>query len=1054
MTNLLFFKIEYFKKLGFPILLFLCCAEINAQTTVSGKVSDADGPIPGVNVVLKGTNNGTAADFDGLYEIRNVPANGVLVFSVIGYETKEIAINNQTQINTTLEFDVSSLDEVVVIGYGQMKRTDLTGSVVSVSSEAITQSVATSVDQVLQGRAAGVQIQQNSGAPGGSSSIRIRGISSLTGSNEPIFVIDGVIIDGSTGSSNSNPLQSINPSDIVSLDVLKDASATAIYGSRAANGVIIITTKRGKAGELSMTYDTYMGWQEIPGKISLMDLQQYAVHHNTRADLGIVERNNAYIRPDLLGPGTDWQEELFTRAMMQSHNLSASGGTEKTTYAMGIGYLDQDGIAIGSAFERFNLRGVIDSQVKDFLKVGVNLALSNSKLKTTVSEQALIPTALRQTPNVAVRNADGSFDGPDTDQFVQNNPIGLAAIKDNRNENVGLRANTYAELTLAKGLSVKTQYSLDYGFSNGYRFDPSYAFGALINDVRESNRSKSFSKYWNWSNLLNYNNEFGQHNVNMILGQEMQESKWDNLTGYRSGFITNGSTDLNAGDATTARNSNASNKSSISSYFGRMFYSFDDKYLLTGTLRRDGSSKFGKNNRWGWFPSAAFAWKISNENFLKENDVINNLKLRLGWGAVGNQNAPNYAYTPIYSASPTTFGPGLLAANTANPDIKWETTSSSNAGLDLNLFNNRIEFIVDVYYKETKDLLLEKPLPRYVGVAGIGSTTPPQVNIGSLENKGIELTLNTVNADTKDFSWRSNFVFSMNRNKVLSLVNESSILSKTLQQGSDISIVTRTAVGEPIGQFYGYKVIGRFEDATDFYYKNEAGEIVPTALPTEVNTIGENAMWIGDYMFDDKDKNGVIDENDLQYIGNPAPDFTFGVGNSFTYQGLELNILLTGSYGNDVVNYQRRFLENPRGNTNLFETALGYAQLGLINPNGPNDYRNVQIVGGDKYMPRIAGSSAASESNFRFSDRFVEDGSYVRIKNISFGYNLPQDWIAKFGLQNAKVYTNMQNVLTFTKYTGYDPEVGSINQDALLTGIDNGRYPSPSIITVGLNVKF
>ena len=326
----------------------------------------------------------------------------------------------------------------------------------------------------------------------------------------------------------------------------------------------------------------------------------------------------------------------------------------------------------------------------------------------------------------------------------------------------------------------------------------------------------------------------------------MQESKWDNLTGYRSGFITNGSTDLNAGDATTARNSNASNKSSISSYFGRMFYSFDDKYLLTGTLRRDGSSKFGKNNRWGWFPSAAFAWKISNENFLKDNDVINNLKLRLGWGAVGNQDAPNYAYTPIYSASPTTFGPGLLAANTANPDIKWETTSSSNAGLDLNLFNNRIEFIVDVYYKETKDLLLEKPLPRYVGVEGVGSTTPPQVNIGSLENKGIELTLNTVNADTKDFSWRSNFVFSMNRNKVLSLVNESSILSKTLQQGSDISIVTRTAVGEPIGQFYGYKVIGRFEDATDFYYKNDAGEIVPTALPTEVNTIGENAMWIGD----------------------------------------------------------------------------------------------------------------------------------------------------------------------------------------------------------------
>jgi len=1054
MTDFLLFKNKYSKRLGLLTFMFLFCAAMQAQTTVTGVVSDQNGPLPGVSVLLNGTTNGAVTDFDGKYILSKVPSNGTLVFSYIGYKTQNILVNSKTIINVVLAEDMQSLDEVVVVGYGTMKRSDLTGSVVSVSSEAINQSVSTSVEQVLQGRAAGVQINQNSGAPGSSSSIRIRGISSLTGSNEPIFVIDGVIIDGSTGSNNNNPLESINPSDIVSLDVLKDASATAIYGSRAANGVIIITTKRGKAGELSITYDTYLGWQQIPTKINLLDLKQYAIHHNTRADLGIVQRDNNYIRPDLLGPGTDWQDELFTTAMMQSHNLSASGGSENTTYAMGIGYLDQDGIAVGSAFDRFNLRGTIDSQVKEFIKVGVNLALSNSHLKTTVSEQALIPTALRQTPNVAVRNADGSFDGPDTDQFVQNNPVGLAAIKDNRNENINLRANTYAEITLTKGLKVKTTYALDYGFSNEYRFDPSYTFGALVNEVRESNRSKSYSKYWNWNNLLTYDKTFGAHSVNVILGQEMQESKWENLTGYRSGFITNGSTDLNAGDATTARNSNASNKSAISSYFGRMFYSFDDKYLITGTIRRDGSSKFGEKNRWGWFPSAAVAWKISNENFLKDNSVINNLKLRLGWGSVGNQNAPNYAYTPTYTASPTTFGPGLLAANTANPDIKWETTSSSNVGLDLNLFKNRIELIVDLYYKKTKDLLLEKPLPRYVGVAGIGSTRPPQVNIGSLENKGLEVTLNTVNSSTKDFSWRSNFVFSLNRSNVLSLVNQSSILNKTLQQGSDISIVTRTAIGKPIGQFYGYKVIGRFEKATDFYYKNEAGQVVPTALPTEVNSIGENAMWIGDYIFDDRDKNGVIDENDLQYIGNPAPDFTFGIGNSFTYKGFDLNILLTGSYGNDVVNYQRRFLENPRGNTNLFETALGYAQLGLINPNGPTDYRNVQIIGGNPYMPRIAGSSAASESNFRFSNRFVEDGSYVRIKNISFGYNLPKDFISKFGLQNAKVYTNMQNVFTFTKYSGYDPEIGSINQDALLTGIDNGRYPSPQIFTVGLNVSF
>lgn len=1045
-------KSRCYKRLGLLTLLLLFTAAMNAQITVTGKVTDSDGPVPGANVIIKGTNNGTTTNFDGEYTINNVSSNSVVVFSFLGYKTKEVPVNNQNQINVNLNFDTTTLNEVVVVGYGKMKRSDLTGSVVSVSSEAITQSVTTSIDQVLQGRAAGVQVQQNSGAPGAGSSIRIRGISSLNGSNEPIFVIDGVIIDGSTGSGNDNALASINPSDIVSMDVLKDASATAIYGSRAANGVIIITTKRGKKGESSLTYDTYLGWQEIPKSLDLLNLQEYAIHKNTRADLGIVQRDNNFIRPELLGKGTDWQQEMFTKAMMQSHNLSVSGGSDKSTYAMGVGYLDQEGIAIGSSFERFNLRGVFDSQIKDYLKVGVNFAFNNSNQKTTVSDQSLILTALKQTPNVAVRNADGSFDGPDTNEFVQNNPIGLASIKDNRNEKAGIRATTFAEVSITDDLTLKTEYSLDYGFGNTYRFDPSYSFGAISNDVRESTRSKSYSKYWNWKNILTYNKEFGVHNVNMMLGQEIQESHWEYLSGYRSGFLTNGATDLNAGDATTAKNTNNSGTSSISSYFGRVFYSLDDKYLLTGTLRYDGSSKFYKDNRWGWFPSAALAWKVSNEDFLKDNDVINNLKLRLGWGTVGNQNVPNYAYTSTYGASATLWGTGLLAANTANQDLQWETTYSSNLGLDLNLFNNRIEFIADIYHKKTKNLLLQLPLPAYVGTTGLGSTSAPWVNIGSLENKGIELTLNSVNIDKKDFLWRSNLVFSMNRNKVLELNTETGILNRTLQQGSDITVVTRTAVGQAIGQFYGYKVIGRFEDATDFYYKNSAGEIVPTALP-EGMSIGENSTWIGDFMFEDINKDGVINEKDRDYIGNPEADFTFGIGNTFTYKGFDLNIFLSGSYGNEVVNYQRRWLENPRENTNLLKSALGYAQLELINADGPNDYRNVQIVGGDPFMPRIGASSASSTSNYRYSNNFIEDGSYLRVKNISLGYNFPNEVNSKLRIQNLKVYTNVQNLFTITKYSGFDPEIGSINQDALLTGIDNARYPSPLIFTVGINVK-
>ncbi|MDT0643562.1 TonB-dependent receptor [Zunongwangia sp. F363] len=1035
------------------VLMSLISFTAFAQSTVTGTVTDENGPVPGVTVMLKGTSNGVVTDFDGNYTINNVPADGVLVFSFVGFQTKEVPVNGQSQINTTLETDVSSLDEVVVVGYGTMKRKDLTGAVVSVAEDAIEESIPTTLDQVLQGRAAGVQIQQNSGAPGASSSIRIRGISSITGSNEPIFVIDGVIVESQTGQGGQNAFASVNPSDIVSVDILKGASATAIYGSRASNGVILITTKRGKNGEATINLNSYVGYQEIPKQLDLLNLQEYAILKNTRADLDIVQQDPEFIRTDLLGEGTNWQDEMFTRAMMQSHNLSISGGNDKTTYSMSGGYLDQEGIALGSSFSRLNLRGVFDSQLKDYLKAGINFAFNNIKQTTTFSDQSLILTALRQTPNVAVRNSEGTFDGPVTDEFTQTNPVGLASIRDNDNESAGIRANAYAEIEFLEGLKLRSEYSIDYGVSNNYTFNPSYEFGAIVNNVREGSRTKSYNKYYNFRNVLTYERTFGEHSINAMLGQEYQETLYESLYGYKSGYLTNGATDLGLGDDLTARNSSGSNRTALSSLFSRAFYSFQDKYLLTATLRYDGSSKFSSENRWGWFPSAAFAWRVSNEDFLKNSEVINNLKLRLGYGAVGNQFVPNNAYFSVYSGSATPFGTGLLASNTANPDLQWETTYSSNIGLDLNMFNNRIEFIADAYYKKTEDLLLLAPYPDYSGTTGIGAASAPYVNIGSLENKGLELTLNTVNVDKGDFSWRTNLVFTLNRNKVLDLATENGIINRTLQQGSDVTIVTRTAVGKPIGQFYGYKVIGRFEDATDFYYRNEDGEVVPTALPEGLE-IGENGVWIGDYIFKDINEDGVINDQDRDYIGNPLPDFTYGIGNTFSYKGFDLNVQLSGSYGNEVVNYQRRFLENPRENTNLLSTALGYAELGLIDPEGPNDYRNVQIVGGDPHMPRIAASSAASTSNFRYSDRFLEDGSYLRIQNISFGYNFPRDWVERLGLLNLKLYTNMQNVYTFTEYSGFDPEVGSINQDALLTGIDNGRYPSPRIIIVGLNVNF
>jgi TonB-linked SusC/RagA family outer membrane protein len=816
----------------------------------------------------------------------------------------------------------------------------------------------------------------------------------------------------------------------------------------------MVTTKRGRKGELTLTFNSSVGWQQVPKKLSVLNLREFANHKNNLANFGIVVRDNSFVRADLLGDGTNWQDEIFTKAMIQNYNLSASGGSDKSTYSMSLGYLDQAGIALGSAFNRLNLSGSLDSQVKDYLKVGTTFALSNTAQKTTFSDDALILTALKQTPNVAVRNADGSFDGPATSEFVQTNPVALVLLKDNHNTRLGIRANTYLEIAFTKALKFKTQYSLDFNFGNDYKFDPSYTFGAINNTVRSGSRTASNTKFWNWENVLTYNKKLGKNNINAMLGQEMNKTTWESLYGYRTGYLTNSSTDLNAGDATTAKNSNSSGAKAMSSYFGRVFYSFDDKYLLTATLRRDGSSSFAPDKRWGWFPSAALAWKVSNENFLKNNKIINNLKLRLGWGLVGNQNAPLYAYTSVYATSATNWGTGLLARNTPNPDLVWEKSSSSNLGFDLSLLNNRVEIVADVYYKTTNDLILDLALPAYAGVTGQGSTAPPTYNIGSLENKGLEFTVNTKNIKGKDFSWNSNVVFSLNRNKVLKLNTETGVYNQTLQQGSDITTVTRTVAGQSIGQFYGYEVIGRFEKATDFYYKNAQGVVTPTALPTGMK-IAENSVWIGDYIFKDQNNDGVIDEKDQTYIGNPAPKFTYGIGNTFTYKGFELNIFLNGSYGNDVINYQRRFLENPaNGSTNVLTSVLGYAQLALIDPAGPNDYRNVQIVGGDPYMPRIAASSASSTSNFRYSDRIVEDGSYLRIKNISFGYNFPEKLVSKMRLSNLKLYTNLQNVYTFSKYKGYDPEVGSINQNTLLTGIDNGRYPTPFIYTFGLTANF
>ena len=1044
------------KRAAFALFLSLFCFVAYAQKTVTGNVKDASGdPMIGITVSLDGKPV-AVTDLDGNFTVQNAKSSSVIKLSYVGYLDQQFTVGNKNQFYLTMKEDPKALEEVVVVGYGTMKRSDLTGAVTSVGDEAISKSVSTSIDQVLQGRAAGVQVQANTGTPGGSSTIRIRGTNSLNATSQPIFVIDGVIIDSSSGDNgDSNPLSEINPSDIVSMDILKDASATAIYGSRASNGVIMITTKRGKAGDATVTYDGYVGWQTMPKSLDVLNLKQYAQHYNDIADAQIKSATNSFVRPDLLGEGTDWQDELFRHALMTSHNLSVTGGSEKITYALSAGYLDQDGIVIGSSFRRQTLRGNTDAQIKKWLKGGFSFSLADSKQQTLANSYSIILTALRSQPSVAVRSADGSFDGPD-DQWMPDNPVALAQITRNYNKKFNFRVNTYLEATIFKGLTYRTELSADYNNNKYYYYMPDYKFGVKTSDSRTSQWTSTNSKYWSWRNILTYANTFGKHSINAMLGQEMSHNHYETQVTSANGFPSNSATDPSAGSNDSSSPVGYQDNSSIFSYFGRAFYSYDDRYMATFTLRRDGSSMFADGHRWGWFPSAALAWRVSGEKFMQNVKWINNLKLRAGWGETGNQNVRQWAYMALLTTYNTPWGVGVLNGNNANPDLKWETTKSWNLGFDLSVLNNRIDIVFDWYYKKTNDLLMELDLPAFLGSGGgsnYGTAANPWGNVGSLRNTGIEFTINSININKKNFQWSSNFVFSLNRNKVLSLDTETGTLPQTFQVGSETATVTNTVVGQPMAQFWGYKVIGRFDKPEDFYYKDAQGNVKQVALPTGCS-IGKSGTWLGDYRFADLNGDGVIDNNDQTFIGNPEPKFTFGFGNSLSWKGWDFSFQFTGSYGNKVLNYNRRQLEITGSTSNLLTSVLNYARVEKIDPNGPDDYRNYWVTNASSTtMPRLY-TESYSNGNNRVSDAFVEDGSYIRLQNVSLSYTFPKKWIEHLYLSNVKLYMNIQNLFTITKYDGYDPEVGSLYGDALKNGIDYNRYPSPRIYTFGINVSF
>lgn len=1033
--------------LYFMLLLFGSIYSTNAQT-VGGVVSDNKGlTIPGVSVTVKNSQAGATTNIDGQFQV-NAPADAVLVFSFIGYSTQEVAVKGRKEINIVLLDNIEKLDEIVVIGYGTQKKGDVNGSVVSIKTKDIADIPQVSFDQMLQGKAAGVTVTNNSGQPGSAVSVKIRGASSLTGSNEPLYVIDGIPISGdgtyksshgtplaggnfsNQGSNAVSPLAMINPNDIESLDILKDASATAIYGSRGANGVVIITTKSGKKGTGKITYDTFLSMQEQKNLLETMDLRQYATLQNTLADVYGQERRPEFANPDLLGGGTNWQKEIYQTAILKNHQLAFSGGKEGVTYYVSGSYTDQQGTVIGSAFKRYTFKTNLDVKLKEWFKVGVNIAggITNEKFTLNGQQNGIVSTSLLVAPDVAVRNLDGTYAGPPVNEssisFI--NPVALAMSRTNKLVRKNFMANFYAEAKLFKGLDYRFELGANTEFSDNTEFNPTFAWGSAVNENAILNTRKQDQYSVNVKNLLTYRTNFGRHNVTMLAGQESQQAKWKGTSLEARGFLSNDIKTISVSEADQLLpTGDYIGSSALYSYFGRLIYDFDSRYSITASIRADGSSKFADGNKWGYFPATSATWKLSNESFMEATrKYVDNIKLKAGYGETGNEQVPNYLYGTVLNTSATGLGTAFLQSNYSNVDLRWESSKQTNLGIDFTLFDSRLGATIEVYKKISEKFLYQLPLADYVtgGDSYYGGFASPYSNIGKMQNTGLDITLTYATKPGSNFSWNSTLIFSKYKNEVTE-IQDGLDLSRNIQLNDFTSaIVTNSIVGQPMGQFYGHHYEGIYRNADQL-----------AGAPTYYGSLPQ----LGDAIYQDKNNDGSIDEKDLMFIGNPHPDFTYGFTNNFAYKGVELSIFVQGSQGNDIMNLTKR---TGTLNANLYTNQLAEA-IDFYTPTNT-----------DASLPRPVNS--LSHPNNKISDRYIEDGSYLRIQNVTLGYSFPTDLISKLKLTRLRVYGSVQNVHTFTKYSGYDPEVGSFNQDPLFMNIDNGRYPTPRTFTMGLNVEF
>ena len=1032
-----------------------------AQKKITGQVTDYGNSetLPGVKIIIKGDNTtGTVTDADGRFTITVPNEKSTLVFSFIGFVPQEVLVGKQTDLNVRLKTMVLGLDEVVVVGYGTTKRSNLTTAQTTVTSKDIEKTVNTTIEQALQGRTAGVYITQNTGQPGGAISVNIRGVNSINGTNEPLYVIDGVQIAGQSitlgAQSSSNPLSGLNPADIEDFQVLQGPSATALYGSRATNGVILITTKRGKEGIAKIAYNYQFNMQTPPTHLKVMNLPQYAQMVKEFHALAGGDTPAEFLDPSLLGPGTNWQSELFRNSAMHKHQLSMSGGKEKTTYYLSGEYLTQDGIAAGSGFDRFSFRLNLDNKPREWITLGTSLSFNQTKENLTTSQENLISNALQLTPQIPVKNIDGTWGGGDltngANLFAPVNPIAISNLVTNNNSRRQFLGSATMDLKILKSLTFRTSINTNVGYTNSTYYVPTYSIGWAKNTKATLSDGSGFNTYWNWNQTLEYAKQFGKHYINVKAIHESQESKWKNTSSGRTGFLTSDILDLNAGDPTTASNTGGQGQWAMESYLGTLNYNFGDRYIISGSIRNDGSSNFGPENQWGLFPAFSAAWRVSKESFF-HLPFMNELKLRFETGVTGNQGGGGI-YSPMATGA-SQWGTGFLPSQYGNPALKWEETKTVDGGINIGLFENRIQLEFDYYQKNTSNLLMSNPLPYYMGTNGTGAVSSPTVNIGALQNNGWGFTLTSTNINTRNFKWDSNFNISGVKTKITKFYSDAAIVDRTSWWMD--SWTQRSVVGQAPWLFLGYIEEGLFTSVEEINNSAVPVDNSGNRLPTNVDNV-----WVGDVKYKDISgpdgvPDGKIDIHDQTFIGNPWPKLYGGFTNTFTYKGFELSVLLTFTSGNDIYNYLAKVNTNPN-NINLSRNMLVHVMEYARPTTSTDGIVGLENPGTD--VPRI--SYGPNGNQTRFTTKWVEDGSFVRLKNVSLAYNLPASVLAKQNiLSNAKIIISAQNVATLTGYKGFDPEVGAyVGRDASsgnqAQGLDYGRYPLTPVYSFNLVLNF